>query len=152
MLYIWFETSIEEQVMNGTFSIMRPLRDEDKWFHMTKKQLISVIISGILIKNELKVMFAMHLKIVGIILAVLIAIADIALFLITIQISYDNYMVGGGLTPGQFIRRYLYRKLPSNKVIFTKCVPEKEAQVSTVYRFIIRLVKSIVRGENETWA
>ena len=101
----------------GVFKIDKPLRDEDKWLGMTKKQLLYLIITALLSINILRIAYAMHLIIIGIV-AVILLIVFVAL-LCFIKIPYKNYLTGGGLTAEQFFLRFIHRRRKCNRKVYS---------------------------------
>ncbi len=109
----------------GVSKIDKPLRDEDKWLGMTKKQLLYLIITAVLSINILRITNAMHLFIVGII-EVILLIIFVAL-LCFVKIPYKNYLTGGGLTAEQFFLRCVHRRRKCNRKVYSAVVtPQKK--------------------------
>lgn len=68
------------------------MKDEDKWFHLTKTQLIKMVIVTVIAALIVKAAIALNITIVGIALAIIIEI--VALFVVVVTIPDTMYLYG----------------------------------------------------------
>lgn len=111
----------------GSYRIMKPLKDEDRWFKFfTKRQLLFVIV-GIVLSSFVYPFFSkLGLRIVGIILVEIIMLS--MLVLAFLKLPYAKYLIGGGRYVHEILMRLLVKKLPKNRVIYTKNYDEIEEE------------------------
>lgn len=99
-------------------NVPSPLKDEDKWYKLTKRQwaimgpavLIALLVGFI--------MYKIHLLPVGIAFGVLLVVG--AWFIAFTELPDDKFMYGTGVKLEMILFRIIYRKLPWNKKIYTK--------------------------------
>lgn len=102
----------------GDHKVPEPFKDEDKYVGLTKRQIcfvlpVIVLCGGIVIQA-----FKWKILPIGIILAVVIAI--VTLFVMLADVPDDKYLFGSGLKMEVIIFRILKKKLPKNRVIYSK--------------------------------
>lgn len=102
----------------STHSVPEPFQDEDKWAHLTKRQILILLPTVLLIFFVVVASIKLHLLVIGIVLAVLIAIAG--LMIAFFEIPDDKYLFGSGTRLEVLSFRVLWKKLPFNRVIYTK--------------------------------
>ena len=95
-----------------------PLKDEDKWWKLTKRQWI-IILPMVLIGVGIWTLFsAINLLPVGISFIVILGCID--LFIAFGDLPEDKYLYVAGVKPEKLLLRVLLKKLPFNKKIYTK--------------------------------
>lgn len=110
----------------GKYKVPRELQDEDRWFKIFTKRQLAMLIVGALIDSLVIVLFAkLHLVVVGIVLAILIILFDLAI--IYLKMPRSRHTHGGGLGFDTLVLRILKRKRTKSKVIFTGCIEYEEA-------------------------
>ena len=102
----------------GEHRVPDPLQDEDKWLHLTKRQMLIIIVPLLLAAGIIKLTIALGILPLGIFLAV-------ALFILTgtvliIEVPPEKYLFGSGNKLEIIAFRLLVKKLPMNKKIYTK--------------------------------
>lgn len=102
----------------GTHKVPMPFEDEDKWFLLTKRQ-IAVVTPVLLFCGWLLIQtFKLHMLPIGIIVSVFLIILAGAFVLV--KVPKEKYLFGSGLKLETVAFRILKKKLPWNKVIYTK--------------------------------
>ena len=103
----------------GSYRIMKPLKDEDRWFKFfTKKQLMFVVVGLMLSFVTFTIFNGIGLRIVGIFLVEIIM--TISMLLAFLKLPFEKYLIGGGRYAHEILFRLIAKNMPSNKVIFTK--------------------------------
>lgn len=95
-------------------------KDEDKYWKLTKIQIIYALVGLLLGVGCLKILGSFHvtfLTLLGVVLLVLFVIAGVALGGITIMDRY--YLKGGGLRMDQYLWRLIRKRFPSHRNIYT---------------------------------
>lgn len=104
--------------------VPEPLKDEDKWFGMTKRQL-AILLPCALVCIGLTTFFSgFHMYLVGIALSVVIMGG--AVFITFYSIGPDKYLYGCGLKIEVVLFRIIKKKLPWNKKVYTRINEEEE--------------------------
>lgn len=103
---------------HGVHEVPRPLRDEDKWFKLTKRQWAIVLPAVILSVLIIKLFHAVHLLPVGVALTVIILC--VAIILAWFELPPEKYLFGTGVKIEKLVLRLLRKRLPKNKKIYTK--------------------------------
>lgn len=103
----------------GRYKVPSELKDEDKWFRFfTKKHLAAIAVVAFIDFQIVALSFKLHIVIVGIILALFIAI--VAAIIIPFNVPAHMHLHGGGQAISTIALRIMRRKLiPRNKVIYT---------------------------------
>lgn len=103
----------------GRYKVPSELKDEDKWFRFfTKKHLAAIAVVAFIDFQVVTLAYRLHMMIVGIILA--LAIAIIAAVIIPFSIPAHMHLHGGGQAISTIVWRIMRRKLISkNKIIYT---------------------------------
>ena len=103
----------------GNYRIMKPLKDEDRWFKFfTKKQLV-FIAPGIILSIVLYNLFTMvGFRLGGIVAATFIIAVSLLIAMFTIPLS--RYMISGGRPVYVVLYRLIRKRRKKNRVIYTK--------------------------------
>ena len=111
----------------GNYRIMKPLKDEDKWFKFfTKKQLVFVIM-GLAVSGATYPLFtSMGLRFVWMFFAEIVMTS--MLVLAFLKLPYEKYLIGGGRYLHEILYRLIRKSRPKNKVIYTKNYEEIEEE------------------------
>ena len=99
-------------------TVPAPLRDEDKWWKLTKRQWIIILPSVLLALGICALMKALHMLPIGIAIAVLIVMG--AGVVARMELPEEKYLYGSGVKLETLIIRIVWRKTPGNKKIYTK--------------------------------
>ncbi|MBO5165513.1 MAG: hypothetical protein J6B90_02790 [Lachnospiraceae bacterium] len=102
----------------GEHRVPDPLQDEDKWLHLTKRQMLIIIFPLLLAAGIIKVTIAIGILPFGIFLTVVLLILTGAFLLI--DVPPEKYLFGSGNKLEKIAFRLLMKKLPMNKKIYTK--------------------------------
>lgn len=112
----------------GTYNIPKPLKDEDKWYGLTKTQWVWV---GGLLGTSLLMYKILHFFIearnicIGITIIYTLIASIFIVFAAFVTRSNTKYLSGGGLKGSEIIKRIVIRKLPFNRIIYTKNINEQ---------------------------
>lgn len=111
----------------GNYRIMKPLKDEDRWFkYFTKRQLLFVFV-GLVLSGIIYPFFSgLGLRIVGIFFVEIIMLTVLGLAFL--KLPYSKYLIGGGRYVHEILVRLIRKRLPKNKVIYTKNYDEIEEE------------------------
>ena len=91
----------------GDHRVPDPLKDEDKWLHLTKRQMLIITVPLLLAVGIIKLTIALSiLRFTGTILI--------------IEVPPEKYLFGSGNKLEIIAFRLLLKKLPMNKKIYTK--------------------------------
>lgn len=102
----------------GDHNVPTPLRDEDKWYKLTKRQW-AIILPAVLIALGVGVFLGkIHLLPLGIAFGVIVVVG--AGFVAFMELPDEKFMYGTGIKLEMVLFRIIYRKLPKNKKIYTK--------------------------------
>ena len=106
-------------------SVPEPFQDEDKWFKLTKRQILIIIPAALLVFFFVAMSIKWHILVIGIILATLVVILDVLILLY--EVPQDKYLFGSGIRIEVLLFRLIKKELPyhrtffpNNKVIYTK--------------------------------
>lgn len=111
----------------GNYRIMKPLKDEDRWFKFfTKKQLVFVIIGGVLSAIIASFFRSLGLTVVGIVLVEIIMVC--VMVMAFLKLPYDKYLIGGGRQAYEIVWRLIVKRMPSSRVIYTKNYEDMEEE------------------------
>lgn len=102
----------------GDHRVPAPLQDEDKWFKLTKRQWVIMLPAIALIVLMIKETIAIRILPIGVALSVLILI--LALCLAFFELPPEKYLFGSGVKMEKLFIRIVRKRLPKNKVIYTK--------------------------------
>jgi len=102
----------------GDHKVPEPFKDEDKWLFLTKRQLVILVPAVIICGGLLIQTFRWNILPIGIILSVWLLIVAGAIMIV--KIPEDRYLFGSGLYLEVMAFRVLKKKLPKNKVLYTK--------------------------------
>ena len=80
--------------MHGEYNVPTPLKDEDKYMHMTKRQLIYAIIALLLAWGLISSFSSIGLFPIGLALGFIVII--IIFIIAYIAVPADKYLLGGG--------------------------------------------------------
>lgn len=109
----------------GKYKVPRELQDEDRWFKWwTKSQLAIFIVAGIIDFGVISLFAALHIVVVGIVLAILILIFAAAI--VYIKMPRSRHTHGGGMGFDTLFMRIIRRKSSKNRVIYTGCIEYEE--------------------------
>ena len=95
-------------------------KDEDKYWKLTKTQIIYVLVGLMLGAAVLKLLSSFHvgfLTLLGVVILAIFVVAGAALGGITIMDKY--YLRGGGLRLDQYLWRRIKKKFPSKRQLYT---------------------------------
>ena len=110
----------------GVSKIDKPLKDEDKWLGMTKKQLLYMVVAVALSVYTVRICHAVHLTVIGVVFAILLIV--LAIVLCFVKIPYKNYLNGGGLTAEQLFLRLLHRRKKRNRKVYSAVATNNKKQ------------------------
>lgn len=102
----------------GDHRVPDPLQDEDKWLHLTKRQMLIIIFPLLLAIGIVKVTHAIGILPLGIFMTVVLLILTGAF--LWIEVPPEKYLFGSGNKIEKIAFRLLMKKLPMNKKIYTK--------------------------------
>lgn len=102
----------------GDHNVPSPLRDEDRWYKLTKRQWAILLPAALVALGIGFLMYKIHLLPVGIAIGVLLVVG--AGFVAFMELPDDKFMYGTGVKLEILLFRIIYRKLPGNKKIYTK--------------------------------
>ena len=102
----------------GDHRVPDPLQDEDKWLHLTKRQMLIIIVPLLLAVGIIKLSIAVKLLPLGIFLSVVLLILTGTVLII--EVPTEKYLFGSGNKLEIIAFRLLIKKLPMNKKIYTK--------------------------------
>lgn len=102
----------------GEHKVPEPFQDEDKWFWLTKRQLLILIPVIVLCIGIIVVTFKWHILPIGIILSVILLI--LAIGVMVAKMPPEKYLFGSGLRMETLALRLLRKQLPSNKKVYTR--------------------------------
>lgn len=99
--------------------VPQPLQDEDKWFGLTKRQLLIILI-GILLTAGFILFFAIFsFYLIGVVLGILIL--GISIFIAAYEVEPEKYIYGCGLHLEIILLRLLKKRLfKRNRRIYTR--------------------------------
>lgn len=95
-----------------------PLKDEDKWFGFTKRQWIIMAPAIGVVVFIVKATKSLHILPVGISLSVIILLMGAVMAFL--ELPPDKYIYGSGVKMERILLRYVKKRLPKYKVIYTK--------------------------------
>ncbi len=99
-------------------NVPSPLRDEDKWYKLTKRQW-AIMLPAVLVALGMGVfLHKLHLTPVAIAFGVIVVVG--AGFMAFMELPKEKFMYGTGVKLEMILFRIIYRKLPKNKKIYTK--------------------------------
>jgi len=102
--------------MHGEYNVPTPLKDEDKYLHMTKRQLIYAVLALLLAWGFISLFSSIGLFPLGLALGFIIMI--IIFIFAYVVIPTDRYLLGGGQKVETILLRLLIKS--RKKVIFVK--------------------------------
>lgn len=102
----------------GEHRVPDPLQDEDKWLHLTKRQMLVIIFPLLLAVGIIKITSSMGILAIGIFFAVVLLVLT-GVFL-WVDVPPEKYLFGSGNKLEKIAFRLLIKKLPMNKKIYTK--------------------------------
>ena len=102
----------------GDHKVPDPLQDEDKWLKLTKRELLWVLVTVLLVVGIWKLTVRIGILPFGIFLTVIILVLS-GIFLWG-KIPAEKYLFGSGNKFEKIVLRLLLKKLPQNKKIYTK--------------------------------
>lgn len=102
----------------GEHRVPDPLQDEDKWLHLTKRQMLIIIVPLILSVGIIKVSSSIGILPLGIFISVVL-LALTGVFL-GFDVPPEKYLFGSGNKLEKIAFRLFIKKLPMNKKIYTK--------------------------------
>ena len=99
--------------------VPQPLQDEDKWFGLTKRQLLIVLL-GILLTASVILFFALlSVYLIGVVFGVLIL--GISIFIAAYEVEPEKYIYGCGLHLEIILLRLLKKRLfKRNRRVYTR--------------------------------
>ena len=99
-------------------NVPAPLRDEDRWWKLTKRQWV-ILLPALLLALGLGALFkSIHMFPIGVAVAVIILVsAGVVAF---IELPNDKYLFGSGVKLEKLLFRILWKRLPANKKVYTK--------------------------------
>ena len=102
----------------GDHRVPDPLQDEDRWLHLTKRQMLVIIVPLLLSIGVIKVTNTIGILPLGIFFTVVLMILT-GVFL-WIDVPSEKYLFGSGNKLEKIAFRLFIKKLPMNKKIYTK--------------------------------
>lgn len=103
----------------GKYRIPDELKDEDLWFRFFTKRQLAILIAVLLADwNIFRICRMLHLAVVGVLVSVgLLVITGILVFF---RMPAGRYLHGGGIGLDRLLVRILKKRIPGNKVIYTR--------------------------------
>jgi len=102
--------------MHGEYNVPTPLKDEDKYLHMTKRQLIYAVLALLLAWGLISLFSSIGLFPLGLALGF---IGIIIIFIIAFMVMpADKYLLGGGQKVETILLRLLIKT--GKRIIFVK--------------------------------
>lgn len=108
----------------GTYKIPKPFKDEDKWFKLTKKQILYLTAGGFLAVGAIKVFSMMHIAIIGWVVG--ISILLFAILLSSVAMPLDKYIIGGGIRLEILAVRVITKKTSRRRNLYIKNYERQE--------------------------
>lgn len=102
----------------GDYRVPDPLKDEDKWLHLTKRQMLIITVPLLLAVGIIKLTIALGILPLGIFVTVVLLILTGTILII--EVPPEKYLFGSGNKLEIIAFRLLLKKLPMNKKIYTK--------------------------------
>ena len=108
----------------GTYKIPKPFQDEDKWFKLTKKQIVYFAAGGFLAVGFVKLFGTVGLSLIGWVCGIVVLLA--AVLLSSVSMPLDKYIIGGGIRLEILAVRVLTKRLPQRRVLYIKNYEKQE--------------------------
>lgn len=102
----------------GTYKIPRPIKDEDKWFKLTKKQWLYLGVGIAIAYVAFKIFTLIHIDLIAYVVAV-IAIG-VCFMIGTFKMPDDKYIIGGGTKLDTLAKRLILKRFKKYKVLYVK--------------------------------
>ena len=103
----------------GNYRIMKPLKDEDRWFKFFTKKQLAFAATGLVLSFVSYGFFdGIGLRVVGLFVAETIMCT--LLILAFLKLPFQKYLIGGGRYAHEILWRLIVKSMPRNKVIYTK--------------------------------
>lgn len=106
--------------------VPRPLRDEDKWLKLTKRQLLIVLICVMVTIGLVSLTASLHIWPLGVALSILFDIAGGGIILF--EIPPEKYLFGSSTKLEILLYRIIRKKMPWNQEVYTPNFDEAEEQ------------------------
>lgn len=102
----------------GDHRVPDPLQDEDKWMHLTKRQMLMIMAPLLLGIGIIKITGMLGLLPLGIFFVVVLVVITGAFLLV--DVPPEKYLFGSGNKLEIIALRLFIKKLPMNRKIYTK--------------------------------
>ncbi len=108
----------------GTYKIPKPFKDEDKWFKLTKKQIMYLASGGLMAIGAIRVFSMMGIAIIGWVVSITILL--FAILLSSVAMPLDKYIIGGGISLEILTIRVLTKRMPGRRNLYIKNYEKQE--------------------------
>ena len=108
----------------GTYKIPKPFKDEDKWFKLTKKQIVYLSIGGLFAAGAVKLFGLLGFSLIGWVCCIVVML--IAVLLSSVSMPLDKYIIGGGIRLEILAIRVLTKKFSKRRILYIKNYDKQE--------------------------
>lgn len=108
----------------GTYKIPKPFKDEDKWFKLTKKQIVYLACGGAIAAGSVRLFSMLGLSLVGWVGCLVVML--IAVLLSSVSMPLDKYIIGGGIRLEILAIRMLTKRFSGRRVLYIKNYDRQE--------------------------
>ncbi len=108
----------------GTYKIPKPFKDEDKWFKLTKKQILYLTAGGLLAVGAIRIFSMLGIAIIGWVVGISILLFSILLS--SVAMPLDKYIIGGGISLEILAVRVITKRFPGRRNLYIKNYEKQE--------------------------